>query len=85
MTVDYWILRTDYSNYAVAYGCTNRASDRTCEHAQAALWSRTPTLEDDYVETAGQMFSSVCLNLTTFIQTTKTDGKYQFCFNSRVG
>ncbi len=75
VTLDYWILRTDYNNFALTYGCTLEANDGTCQHAHTWIWSRTNTLADNYIETARQIFNSVCVNITTFLPTPQTQGE----------
>nr|XP_022294021.1 retinol-binding protein 4-like [Crassostrea virginica] len=44
---DYWIVSTDYVNYAVAYVCFEENADGTCGKAKSWILSRHSNLADD--------------------------------------
>lgn len=71
---DFWVIRTDYSNYSVAYGCTTQQQDGTCIKARAWVFSRRPTLADDLSQEADDQLEKLCLNLTSFLVTKQTNG-----------
>ncbi|XP_065944789.1 retinol-binding protein 4-B [Magallana gigas] len=70
---DIWVIRTDYSNYSVAYGCTTQQQDGTCLKARAWVFSRKPTLADDLLQEADDQLEKLCLNLTSFLVTRQTN------------
>lgn len=70
---DFWVIRTDYSNYSVAYGCTTQQQDGTCIKARAWVFSRKPTLADDLSQEADDQLEKLCLNLTSFLVTKQTN------------
>ncbi|KAK1788336.1 hypothetical protein P4O66_016787 [Electrophorus voltai] len=39
---NYWIIDTDYDNYAITYACRVLKGDRTCEDGYAMVFSRNP-------------------------------------------
>lgn len=70
---DFWVIRTDYSNYSVAYGCTTQQQDGTCLKARAWVFSRKTTLADDLSQEADDQLEKLCLNLTSFLVTRQTN------------
>lgn len=39
---NYWIIDTDYDNYAITYACRTLKDDGTCEDGYALVFSRNP-------------------------------------------
>ncbi|KYO35046.1 purpurin precursor [Alligator mississippiensis] len=39
---DYWVIDTDYVNYAVTYACRTRKEDGTCDDGYSIIFSRNP-------------------------------------------
>eukprot|EP00105_Crassostrea_gigas_P034490 XP_019918638.1 PREDICTED: purpurin-like isoform X1 [Crassostrea gigas] len=70
---DFLVIRTDYSNYSVAYGCTTQQQDGTCLKARAWVFSRKTTLADDLSQEADDQLEKLCLNLTSFLVTRQTN------------
>ncbi|KAK7089772.1 retinol-binding protein 4-A-like [Littorina saxatilis] len=68
---DYWIVSTDYTSYAIAYGCLNRAPDSndTCATARSWLWGRSRSLPESVKVNARTIFESLCMNLTLLYAT----------------
>ncbi|XP_022106025.1 uncharacterized protein LOC110987537 [Acanthaster planci] len=62
--VEYWILSTDYTNYAVTYSCHHTYEDGTCDKQREALWvlSRTPTLPEGVGRRVDEAIRGACLD-----------------------
>lgn len=39
---NYWVIDTDYDNYAITYACRTLMDDGTCEDGYALIFSRNP-------------------------------------------
>lgn len=39
---NYWVIDTDYDNYAITYACRSLKDDGTCEDGYALVFSRNP-------------------------------------------
>ena len=64
--VDYWILNTDYDNYAYVYGCEEQNGDGTCKQAHAWIWSRTHTLTEEHKSVIDASITESCLDPAQF-------------------
>ncbi|XP_013416484.1 apolipoprotein D [Lingula anatina] len=72
LTSDYWIIHTDYSNYALAYGCQTLFTNGSCEVFDVWVWSRRPTLSSEYEVLAdGFIRNRLCLDPATFDKTSQ--------------
>jgi lipocalin len=72
----YYIVKTDYDNYMLVYGCIsdNYTQTEPCWEPILWLFSRTPTLSNDYVTTLDQyIVDTLCINLTALEITPQTD------------
>ncbi|GCB81246.1 hypothetical protein scyTo_0021806, partial [Scyliorhinus torazame] len=38
----YWVIDTDYDNYAITYACRRQKDDGTCDDGYAIIFSRNP-------------------------------------------
>ena len=73
--LDYWIVSTDYVNYAVAYMCFEENADGTCGKAESWILSRHSYLADDKLAKVNLQIEQLCLNTTLFLTTYRTNGK----------
>ncbi|XP_076442985.1 retinol-binding protein 4-A-like isoform X2 [Babylonia areolata] len=66
LILDYWVLDTDYSSYAVVYSCEVPANDmnNTCNTAVSWLWGRGKSLPEDVKARARDTFRDLCMNMT---------------------
>nr|XP_022330607.1 purpurin-like [Crassostrea virginica] len=71
---DYWIISTDYVNYAVAYVCFEENADGTCGKAKSWIFSRHTNLADDKLAEAYPLIEQLCLNTTLLLTTHHTNG-----------
>jgi hypothetical protein len=62
-TWDYWVMKTDYTSYAITYTCLEK-SGNNCTWARAWLWGRGKTLPIGVKQEARDMWSRNCMNLT---------------------
>ena len=64
ISVEYWILSTDYTSYAVTYSCHHTYEDGTCDKQREALWvlSRTPTLPHTVEKKVDEAIRGACLD-----------------------
>ncbi|XP_071081081.1 uncharacterized protein [Haliotis cracherodii] len=67
--MSYWVLETDYTQYAFVYACTNVSSTRTCTQPRAWIWSRTKIIPQIVMDRAPSFFNRTCLNETSFLDT----------------
>ncbi|XP_078340646.1 retinol-binding protein 4-like isoform X1 [Crassostrea virginica] len=67
---DYWIIKTDYSNFAVVYICYDENTDGTCGNAKAWVYSRHHGLAHDLMADADRQLERVCMDTTQRIQST---------------
>ena len=77
--LDYWILKTDYTSYAIAYICVEKAADsnNTCKKARSWLWSRSRALPEQVKADARNLFQNLCMNMTLLYTTDyRGDGKF---------
>ena len=65
---DYWVMKTDYTSYAMVYSCLGH-SGSTCTHDKAWLWGRTKSLPNARIEEARTLFDSLCMNMTLWYET----------------
>nr|XP_022334697.1 retinol-binding protein 4-like isoform X2 [Crassostrea virginica] len=72
--LDYWIVSTDYVNYAVAYMCFEENADGTCGKAESWILSRHSYLADDKLAKVNLQIEQLCLNTTLFLTTYRTNG-----------
>jgi lipocalin len=73
----YYILKTDYENYALIYSCTSENYTYTdpCQEPVLWLFSRTTSLSSDYsIELDQYIQDQLCINLTQ-LEITPQDGK----------
>lgn len=73
---DYWVVKTDYSNYAVVYECKEQNPDNTCKTTMSWVLSRHRILSDSLMADISHVIESLCLNETLFYTTTQTCGKH---------
>ncbi|KAK3086656.1 hypothetical protein FSP39_021456 [Pinctada imbricata] len=71
---DYWIIGTDYNNYAITYGCRVR-NQSICEEVDSWIWSRSRSLTQQHIEAVKTVIGSICLNVTDYSNTQQTNGK----------
>ncbi|XP_025105857.1 lazarillo protein-like [Pomacea canaliculata] len=67
--IDYWVLNTDYTSYAIVYSCVARTNN-TCDTARSWLWGRMTSLPEQVKENAKTVFQNLCMNLTLLYSTT---------------
>ncbi|XP_046344659.1 uncharacterized protein LOC124125388 [Haliotis rufescens] len=65
----YWVMETDYTQYAFVYGCKSVFSNGTCNKAKAWIWSRTPTFPQIIMERAPSFQNTTCLPASSFLDT----------------
>ncbi|XP_041352780.1 retinol-binding protein 4-like [Gigantopelta aegis] len=66
----YWVLKTDYTSYAVVYGCHSVTSDGACNGTRSWIWSRTKTLSQDKMAIAETVISErLCVNQSLYLST----------------
>ncbi|KAK3091965.1 hypothetical protein FSP39_024039, partial [Pinctada imbricata] len=70
-----WVLSTDYSHYAVIYGCTSQNEDGTCRTYSSTLWSRARTLSRHFQRKAHNILSSVCLDPNDMYKVDQNHGR----------
>ncbi|CAF1631883.1 unnamed protein product [Adineta ricciae] len=73
----YYILKTDYNNYALAYACssTNYTLSNLCEKPTLWVFSRTTMLSDALMAPLDEYITNIlCINVTT-LEITPQDGK----------
>ena len=58
---DYWVMGTDYENYAFCYGCGLLNDNGTCKEPHAWIWSRSKQLDSQYNSTVQDLVDSVCM------------------------
>ena len=76
ITLDFWVVGTDYDQYAVVYGCTLRNQSGTCKEAHAWVFSRYRSINNQSVKNLiNNLVNSVCLNISTFTTTQQILGK----------
>ena len=72
---DYWIIKTDYSNFAVVYICSEEKTDGTCGNAKAWVYSRHHGLAHDLMADADSQLERVCMDTTLFYTTQRIQSK----------
>ncbi|XP_071802069.1 uncharacterized protein [Asterias amurensis] len=79
--VPYWILSTDYTNYAITYSCHVTEEDGTCDKQREVLWvlSRTATLPEEVERKVDEIIRGVCLDPVQVIQ------NEDVCFTPEMG
>ncbi|XP_071080818.1 uncharacterized protein [Haliotis cracherodii] len=65
----YWVIDTDYINYAVMYGCLNVTSDGKCVAARSTVWSRGTTLARRFQYRVNTVLQALCVNPVAFLDT----------------
>ena len=67
MDIDYWILHTDYDNYAYVYGCDVQKVDGTCQESHAWVWSRTNNLTEEHRNQIDTFITESCVDSADFM------------------
>lgn len=75
VTTDYWVMGTDYVNYAVVYGCRKLEATGMCLYADSWIWNRFFTLPSSVTDLVESVKSSLCVNTTMYLPTEQTNGK----------
>lgn len=73
MTTDYWVMSTDYVNYAVVYGCRKFDETGRCTYADSWIWSRFPTLPASAATKVENVKKTLCVNATMYLPTQQTN------------
>ncbi|XP_064603495.1 purpurin-like isoform X2 [Liolophura sinensis] len=68
---DYWIVDTDYVNYALSYGCREILTNGTChpEKVESWLWGRNPSLPDHLTYHVENLMKELCLDPDSYMDT----------------
>lgn len=82
--VDYWVVKTDYTNYSVVYECSKLNDDNTCKKIITWVFSRHQTLPESLMAEVDHVIENLCLNETQFYTTTYSKSKTYFSF-FRIG
>ena len=61
-SLQYWMIDTDYDNYAYIYGCGVMNDDGTCGNAHAFMRVRSQTPAEEYLEKLKEAAQSTCLS-----------------------
>lgn len=78
--VDYWVVKTDYTNYSVVYECSKLNDDNTCKKIITWVFSRHQTLPESLMAEVDHVIENLCLNETQFYTTTYSKSKTYFHF-----
>ncbi len=70
----YWVVSTDYDNYAFVYGCQDPVAKATCEKPDGWVWSRTKTLSKEQWKVIYDLLPSLCLEKKDLVDTPQTKG-----------
>ena len=81
---DYWIIKTDYSNFAVVYICSEEKTDGTCGNAKAWVYSRHHGLTHDLMAEADRQLERVCMDTTLFYTTQRIQSKSSIIGCTRI-
>ncbi|KAK3595629.1 hypothetical protein CHS0354_009593 [Potamilus streckersoni] len=76
MLSDYWVRQTDYTVYAVVYGCREQNLLGQCTYPDSWVWSRTPQLNADQWAIVNTAIDSLCLQEAMFLATEQANGNY---------
>lgn len=77
--VDYWVVKTDYTNYSVVYECS-KLNDDTCKKIITWVFSRHQNLSESLMAEVDHVIENLCLNETQFYTTTYNKSKTYFHF-----
>lgn len=69
----YWVVDTDYSSYAVMYGCL-KMNNSECVSARSTVWSRRQTLSPRLQSRANTILQMLCINPAAFLLTSQKNG-----------
>ena len=71
---DFWVVITDYDNYALMYGCREWGDDDVCEQVYSFVWSRETSLSDSHQEQVDNNIAELCVNTTFSVTTNHAEG-----------
>ncbi|KAK6183103.1 hypothetical protein SNE40_010647 [Patella caerulea] len=74
-TYTYWIIETDYNNYAVVYGCGQTLSNGTCGATRLWIWSRKTSITPTLLSQAEMLLNRLCLDTSSLITTSHDEGE----------
>ncbi|KAJ8308898.1 hypothetical protein KUTeg_013772 [Tegillarca granosa] len=74
ITSDYWVLMTDYINYAFVYGCRVPFENGTCNEPDSWIWSRTQSLPESTMNLITKKMEEVCVDPTKYLATRQNNG-----------
>ena len=60
--LDYWVMATDYDNYAFCYGCGSLHQNDTCDKPHAWIWSRRNSLDPANETTVRGLVQGACMD-----------------------
>lgn len=78
---DYWVIRTDYIDYAVVYGCRELDSTGHCTHVQSWIWSRYPAVPESDQTLVDNTMEELCVNTSMYLPTEQNNGISLFTFD----
>ncbi|KAK3576292.1 hypothetical protein CHS0354_036027 [Potamilus streckersoni] len=78
--IDYWVMNTDYDNYAFVYGCEKQNAQGQCTYQDSWVWSRTPTLPARYWALVNNSMQAVCVNYSRYLDTQQKNECTVDCF-----
>ncbi|XP_046567352.1 uncharacterized protein LOC124275743 [Haliotis rubra] len=64
----YWVVDTDYSGFAVMYGCLE-VNNSQCVSARSTVWSRRQTLAPRLQSRSNTVVQMLCVNPAAFLLT----------------
>ena len=68
---EYWVILTDYDNYALVYGCRERGANGVCLDGKldSWVWSRKTTMSNEHQELVKNKTLELCVNQTFYYPT----------------
>ena len=72
---DYWVVITDYDNYALMYGCREWGADDVCEQVYSFVWSRETSLSDSHQQLVDNKIAELCVNTTFSVAPNHAEGE----------
>ncbi|KAK6183460.1 hypothetical protein SNE40_010938 [Patella caerulea] len=70
----YWVIKTDYTNFATVYGCSKQYANGTCSNRRIWIWGRETTLAEQFLKEAESAVTDVCVNTSVLVSTGHSEG-----------
>ncbi|KAK6174752.1 hypothetical protein SNE40_017971 [Patella caerulea] len=72
-TYTYWVIDTDYVNYALTYACGEMLPNGTCGKVRSWIWSRKTSISQTLLNSTEVLLNGLCVDASSLITTSHVE------------